>query len=256
MAKYSIVVPFHNEEENVTVFYARLKQVMEQVGDSFELVLVDDGSSDRTYKLLEEIAAVDSRVLVVKLRRNFGQTSALAAGFDHASGEFILAMDGDLQHDPNDIPAFLEKLEEGYDVVSGWRKERIDNFILRRIPSRCANWLMARLSGVDIHDFGTTFKAYRREVIQNIPLYGEMHRFIPALASWYGASICEIPITQRESRARQEPLRHRPHLPRLLRPADHSLPAQVHEPPAALFRRLRRAGHAGRQRHGRRSCWA
>ncbi len=150
--------------------------------------------TDRTYKLLEEIAAVDSRVLVVKLRRNFGQTSALAAGFDHASGEFILAMDGDLQHDPNDIPAFLEKLDEGYDVVSGWRKDRIDNFFLRRIPSRCANWIMARLSGVPIHDFGTTFKAYRREVIQNIPLYGEMHRFIPALASWYGASICEIPI--------------------------------------------------------------
>ena len=194
MAKYSIVVPFHNEEENVTVLYARLKQVMEQVGESFELVLVDDGSNDRTYKLLEEIAAVDSRVLVVKLRRNFGQTSALAAGFDHASGEFILAMDGDLQHDPNDIPAFLEKLDEGYDVVSGWRKERIDNFLMRRIPSRCANWLMARLSGVEIHDFGTTFKAYRREVIQNVPLYGEMHRFIPALASWYGASICEIPI--------------------------------------------------------------
>ena len=194
MAKYSIVVPFHNEEENVTVLYARLKQVMEQVGESFELVLVDDGSNDRTYKLLEEIAAVDSRVLVVKLRRNFGQTSALAAGFDHASGEFILAMDGDLQHDPNDIPNFLEKLDEGYDVVSGWRKERIDNFVLRRIPSRCANWMMAKLSGVDIHDFGTTFKAYRREIIHNIPLYGEMHRFIPALASWYGASICEIPI--------------------------------------------------------------
>ncbi|MGD0522429.1 MAG: glycosyltransferase family 2 protein [Terracidiphilus sp.] len=194
MAKYSIVVPFHNEEENVTVLYARLKQVMEQVGESFELVLVEDGSNDRTYKLLEEIAAVDSRVLVVKLRRNFGQTSALAAGFDHATGEFILAMDGDLQHDPNDIPSFLEKLEEGYDVVSGWRKERVDSFLMRRIPSRCANWLMAWLSGVDIHDFGTTFKAYRREVIQNIPLYGEMHRFIPALASWYGASICEIPI--------------------------------------------------------------
>ena len=194
MAKYSIVVPFHNEEENVTILYARLKQVMEQVGDSFELVFVDDGSTDRTYKLLEEIAAVDSRVLIVKLRRNFGQTSALAAGFDHATGEFVLAMDGDLQHDPNDIPAFLEKLDEGYDVVSGWRKVRIDNFFLRRIPSACANWIMARLSGVPIHDFGTTFKAYRREVIQNIPLYGEMHRFIPALASWYGASICEIPI--------------------------------------------------------------
>ena len=194
MPKYSIVVPFHNEEENVTVLYARLKQVMEQVGESFELVLVDDGSNDRTYKLMEEIAAVDSRVLVIKLRRNFGQTSALAAGFDHASGEFILAMDGDLQHDPAEIPSFLEKLDEGYDVVSGWRKERIDNFIMRRIPSRCANWLMAKLSGVDIHDFGTTFKAYRREVIHNIPLYGEMHRFIPALAAWYGASICEIPI--------------------------------------------------------------
>jgi glycosyltransferase involved in cell wall biosynthesis len=194
MAKYSIVVPFHNEEENVTVLYARLKQVMEQVGDSFEMVLVDDGSRDRTYKLLEEIAAVDSRVLVVKLRRNFGQTSALAAGFDHSTGEFILAMDGDLQHDPSDIPAFLEKLDEGYDVVSGWRRVRIDNFILRRVPSACANWIMARVSGVPLHDFGTTFKAYRREVIQNIPLYGELHRFIPALASWYGASICEIPI--------------------------------------------------------------
>ncbi|MGB0065184.1 MAG: glycosyltransferase family 2 protein, partial [Terracidiphilus sp.] len=164
------------------------------VGDSFELVLVDDGSTDRTYKLLEEIAAVDSRVLLIKLRRNFGQTSALAAGFDHATGEFVLAMDGDLQHDPNDIPAFLEKLDEGYDVVSGWRKNRTDNVVMRRIPSACANWIMARLSGVPIHDFGTTFKAYRREVIQNIPLYGEMHRFIPALASWYGATICEIPI--------------------------------------------------------------
>jgi glycosyltransferase involved in cell wall biosynthesis len=119
----------------------------------------------------------------------------LAAGFDHASGEFILAMDGDLQHDPAEIPSFIEKLEEGYDVVSGWRKERVDNLVMRRFPSRCANWMMARLSGVDIHDFGTTFKAYRRDVIKNIPLYGEMHRFIPALASWDGASICEIPIT-------------------------------------------------------------
>jgi glycosyltransferase involved in cell wall biosynthesis len=194
MAKYSVVVPFHNEEDNVTALYDELKAVMEQVGESFELIFVDDGSTDRTYRLLEEITAVDSRVTVVKLRRNFGQTCALAAGFDHAQGEFILAMDGDLQHDPHEIPNFLAKLEEGYDVVSGWRKERIDNFVMRRIPSRCANWLMAKLSGVHIHDFGTTFKAYRREVIHNIPLYGEMHRFIPALASWYGASICEIPI--------------------------------------------------------------
>lgn len=168
---------------------------MEAASDSFELVFVDDGSRDRTYRLLEEIAAVDSRVLVVKLRRNFGQTSALAAGFDHSQGECILAMDGDLQHDPNEIPQFLAKLEEGYDVVSGWRAQRGDNMLLRRIPSRAANWLMAAFSGVNIHDFGTTFKAYRREVIQNIPLYGEMHRFIPALASWYGASICEIPIS-------------------------------------------------------------
>jgi glycosyltransferase involved in cell wall biosynthesis len=193
--KYSIVVPFHNEEDNVTQLYDRVKDVMEHVGESFEMVFVDDGSRDRTYRLLEEIAAVDSRVLLVKLRRNFGQTSALAAGFDHTSGECIIAMDGDLQHDPSEIPSFLSKLEEGYDVVSGWRAQRADNPIMRRFPSRVANWMMARLSGVDIHDFGTTYKAYRREVIQNIPLYGEMHRFIPALASWYGASICEVPIS-------------------------------------------------------------
>lgn len=195
MPKYSIVVPFHNEEQNVTRLYDRVKDTMESVGESFELVFVDDGSRDRTYRLLEEIAAVDSRVLLIKLRRNFGQTSALAAGFDHATGEFILAMDGDLQHNPSEIPIFMAKLEEGYDVVSGWRAQRADNVMLRQIPSRIANRLMRKLSGVDIHDFGTTFKAYRREVIQNVPLYGEMHRFIPALASWYGATICEVPIS-------------------------------------------------------------
>jgi glycosyltransferase involved in cell wall biosynthesis len=194
MRKYSIVVPLHNEQENVTDLYDRLKHVMEVHGESFEIVLVDDGSRDRTFNLLREIAAVDSRVTVVKLRRNFGQTSALAAGFDHSRGEYIIAMDGDLQHDPADIPLFLEKITEGYDIVSGWRKHRIDNFWLRRIPSRCANWAMAKLSGVNIHDFGTTFKAYRREVLEQVPLYGELHRFIPALASWYGASICEVPI--------------------------------------------------------------
>src|SRR5690349_21973460 len=194
MPKYSIVVPLHNEQENVTDLYDRLKAVMEANSESFEIVLVDDGSTDRTFYMLREIAAVDSRVTVVKLRRNFGQTSALAAGFDHTRGEYIIAMDGDLQHDPADIPMFLEKVAEGYDIVSGWRKNRIDNFWMRRIPSRIANWLMAKLSGVDIHDFGTTFKAYRRDLLQQVPLYGELHRFIPALASWHGARICEIPI--------------------------------------------------------------
>jgi glycosyltransferase involved in cell wall biosynthesis len=193
--KYSIVVPFHNEQESVTELYDRLKAVMEQVGESFELVFVDDGSRDSTFTLLGEIAAVDSRVVVVKLRRNFGQTSALAAGFDHAKGEFIIAMDGDLQHDPAEIPKFVEKLNQGYDIVSGWREKRIDNLWLRRIPSRCANWVMSKLSGVPLHDFGTTYKAYTRELIDDIPLYGEgLHRFIPALASWYGARICEVPI--------------------------------------------------------------
>src|SRR5271170_4157640 len=194
MPKYSIVIPLHNEQENVTDLYDRLKAVMEMHGETFEIVLVDDGSRDRTFHLLREIAAVDSRVTVVRLRRNFGQTSALAAGFDHARGEYIIAMDGDLQHDPADIPLFLEKIAEGYDIVSGWRKVRIDNLWMRRIPSRCANWLMAKLSGVEIHDFGTTFKAYRRSILEQVPLYGELHRFIPALASAYGASICEVPI--------------------------------------------------------------
>ena len=194
MPKYSIVVPLHNEQENVTDLYDRLKAVMEASGETFEMVLVDDGSTDATFPTLREIAAVDSRVTVVKLRRNFGQTAGLAAGFDHARGEYIIAMDGDLQHDPADIPMFLEKIAEGYDIVSGWRKQRIDNFWLRRLPSRIANWSVAKLSGVDIHDFGTTFKAYRREILEQVPLYGELHRFIPALASWHGASIIEVPI--------------------------------------------------------------
>src|SRR5437868_13842161 len=194
MPKYSIVIPLHNEQENVTDLYDRLKAVMESAGESFEIVFVDDGSGDDTFHLLRQIAAVDSRVTVVRLRRNFGQTSALAAGFDHARGEYIIAMDGDLQHDPADIAILLEKISEGFDIVSGWRKNRIDNFWLRRIPSRCANWVMAKLSGVDIHDFGTTFKAYRREILEQVPLYGELHRFIPALASWHGASICEVAI--------------------------------------------------------------
>ena len=187
-------MPFNNEEANVTDLYDRLKAVMETVAEPFELVFVDDGSTDRTFYFLREIAAVDSRVVVIKLGRKFGQTSALAAGFDHARGEYLIAMDGDLQHDPADIPRFVEKIREGFDIVSGWRKRRIDNLWLRRVPSLCANWFMAKLSGVDIHDFGTTFKAYRRELIHQVPLYGELHRFIPALASFYGARIVEVPI--------------------------------------------------------------
>jgi glycosyltransferase involved in cell wall biosynthesis len=194
MRPVSVVVPFFNEESNVTELYGRLHSVMEEVRSDYQFVFVDDGSKDRTNKILKEIAFVDHRVTIVKLRRNFGQTAALAAGFAHATGEYIIAMDGDLQHDPAEIPSFLHGLEEGYDIVSGWRVQRVDNLWLRRIPSRCANWLMAKLSGVDIHDFGTTFKAYRREILRELSLYGEMHRFIPALASAHGASICEIPI--------------------------------------------------------------
>jgi glycosyltransferase involved in cell wall biosynthesis len=193
-ATVSIVVPFHNEESNVIELYDRLQNVMEELGCDYQFVFVDDGSTDLTYKLLKEVALIDPRVTVVRLRRNFGQTPALAAGFAHSTGEYVIAMDGDLQHDPAEIPVFLEKIEEGYDIVSGWRSHRIDNLLLRKIPSRCANWLMAKLSGVDIHDFGTTFKAYRGDLLRQLPLYGEMHRFIPAIASAYGASICEIPI--------------------------------------------------------------
>jgi glycosyltransferase involved in cell wall biosynthesis len=198
MLKYSIVVPFHNEEESVTLLYDRLKAVLEHTGESFELVFVDDGSTDTTFRQLDEIAKVDSRVTVIKLRRNFGQTPALVAGFDHAKGEYIIAMDGDLQDDPADIPLFVAKIAEGYDIVSGWRRQRKGNLLLRRVPSRIANWLMARLSGVDLHDFGATFKAYRRELIREVPLYGELHRFIPALASGLGASICEVEIRNRD----------------------------------------------------------
>lgn len=190
---YSIVVPFHNEEENLPELYRRLTQVMEQIDEDYELVFVDDGSTDRTHQILRDICALDPRVVGVRLRRNFGQTPALAAGFDRAMGEIVIAMDGDLQHQPEDIPRFLSKLNEGYDIVSGWRQNRQDGF-LRTFPSKVANQLMAKASGVAIHDFGTTFKAYRREVLERIPIYGQMHRFIPAMASIEGALVAEIPI--------------------------------------------------------------
>jgi glycosyltransferase involved in cell wall biosynthesis len=168
---------------------------MQDLGEPYEIVLVDDGSSDDTPGALHAISETDSCVRVVTLRRNFGQTPALQAGFDAACGDIIISMDGDLQHDPEEIPAFVEKLEEGYDIVSGWRAQRRDGWLLRRLPSRIANWLMAKISRVPLHDFGTTFKAYRRETVKSLRLYGELHRFVPALAAWYGARITEIPIS-------------------------------------------------------------
>jgi len=192
--RYSIVVPFFNEQENVPPLYMKLTEVMDSIGEPYELVFVDDGSRDDTFRVLSDIYEHDRRVNLIRLRRNFGQTPALKAGFDFARGSVVISMDGDLQHDPDEIPRFLEKIEEGYDLVSGWRYARRDHWLMRQIPSRAANWMMAKLSGVELHDFGTTFKAYRREIIQEIQLYGELHRFIPALASTTGARIAEVPI--------------------------------------------------------------
>ena len=192
--QYSIVIPLFNEETNLRPLYMKVVEIMNSLGSPYQVIFVDDGSSDGTYALLREICANDSRVVAVRLRRNFGQTTALQAGFDNAEGRVIISLDGDLQHDPAEIPQFIAKINEGYDLVSGWRAKRVDTWLTRRLPSRIANWVMAKLSGVDIHDFGTTFKAYRREVLQHMRLYGEHHRFIPALASSSGARIAEIPI--------------------------------------------------------------
>jgi glycosyltransferase involved in cell wall biosynthesis len=195
--RYSIVVPFYNEQENIPLLYVKISEVMDALGVLYELVFVDDGSCDGSYKTLLDIYENDQRVHVIRLRRNFGQTAALKAGFDFARGDIIISMDGDLQHDPGEIPAFVEKMKEGYDIVSGWRVERRDALLTRRVPSGVANWIMAKISGVALHDFGTTFKAYRREILDEVHLYGELHRFIPALASWIGAKTAEIPISNR-----------------------------------------------------------
>lgn len=190
----SVVVPIHNEEPAILPLYDRLTAVLEDIGRSYEIIFIDDASTDRSFDLLANLVETDARLKVIRLRRNFGQTAALAAGFDEASGGVIISLDGDLQHEPEDIPALLEKIDQGYDLASGWRKHRIDNAVTRKIPSRIANWLMKKASGVDLHDFGTTFKAYRAEILKDINLYGELHRFIPALASFYGARIVEVPI--------------------------------------------------------------
>lgn len=201
LIEFSIVVPFYNEQENIPPLYMKLTEVMDGIGEPYELVFVDDGSKDDTFKVLSDIYEHDRRVNVVRLRRNFGQTAALKAGFDFARGEVIISMDGDLQDDPDEIPRFLEKIEEGYDLVSGWRHQRKGHWLMRQIPSRTANWMMARVSGIELHDFGTTYKAYRREIIQEIQLYGELHRFIPALASSSGAKIAEVPIVTMERKS-------------------------------------------------------
>jgi len=190
----SIVIPVHNEERSILPLYDRLTIVLESLHRPYEILFIDDASTDRSFELLANLVETDSRLKVIRLRRNFGQTAALAAGFHEAKGKVIIAMDGDLQHVPEDIPALLAKIDEGYDIASGWRKERVDNPITRKLPSRVANWLMARASGLDLRDFGTTFKAYRAEVLEDVHLYGEMHRFIPALASFYGARVAEVPI--------------------------------------------------------------
>lgn len=190
-----MVIPLLNEAGSVRELHRRLSEIMTGHYDPVEFIFVDDHSTDATPEILAELTDLDPRVIVLRLKRNYGQTIALAAGFDHAAGEIVLSMDGDLQHDPSDIPRLIETLEStDADIVSGWRQKRVDNLLLRRIPSRVANWLMAKLSGVKIHDFGTTFKVYRRETIKDVRLYGELHRFIPALASLNGAKVLEVPI--------------------------------------------------------------
>jgi len=192
--KYSIVVPVFDEQENVSPLYVKITEVMDALAEPYEIVFVDDGSHDQSFRVLSEIYETDRRVNVIRLRRNFGQTPALKAGFDFARGEIVITLDADLQNDPEDIPRLLAKLDEGYDIVSGWRKDRKEPWLTRRLPSIIANWIIARLTRIPLHDFGATIKAYRRDVIQDLPLYGELHRFIPALASWSGARIAEIVV--------------------------------------------------------------
>jgi glycosyltransferase involved in cell wall biosynthesis len=190
----SVFLPVYNEEPNLRPLHAKLDAALQSLGRSAEIVYVDDGSNDGSLSILREIAATDSRVRVVALRRNYGQTAAMAAGIDAARGKVLIPMDADLQNDPADIERLLDKLDEGYDVVSGWRKNRKDKLVTRKIPSMLANRLISWIGGVPLHDYGCSLKAYRRESLQDVRLYGEMHRFIPIYASWAGARVTEIPV--------------------------------------------------------------
>ena len=195
----SIVIPVFNEEENVPLLAEEIRRALDPQEVAYEVVAVDDGSTDGTWARLESVRAQDPRWILVGLRRNFGQTAAMSAGFDHARGDVIVTLDGDLQNDPADIPRLLA-LAKDHDVVSGWRKVRQDPFVSRRLPSMLANWLISRVTGVRLHDYGCTLKAYRREVVEHLHLYGEMHRFIPAIASWMGISLAEVETHHRPRR--------------------------------------------------------
>jgi glycosyltransferase involved in cell wall biosynthesis len=190
----SIVIPILNEEESIGPLYENIVKATEPMGLSTEIIFVNDGSQDRSFEIMRGLHRKDPRVKVIDFRRNFGQTAAMAAGFDCAKGKLIVSMDGDLQNDAMDIPKLLDKLEEGYDLVNGWRQNRKETLLKRRLPSWMANWLIGRITGVKLHDYGCTLKAYHSEIIKEIGLYGEMHRFIPALASWMGARIAEVPV--------------------------------------------------------------
>lgn len=194
-AALSVILPVYNEAPNLEQLNLKLTDALERLARSYEVIYVDDGSTDRSLALLREIAARDFRVRVISLRRNYGQTAAMSAGIDHSRGQILIPMDADLQNDPADIGRLLEKLEEGYDVVSGWRKDRKDAWLTRQLPSRLANRLASRLSGVELHDYGCSLKAYRRDALTGVKLYGEMHRFIPIYAGRAGARVTEIPVT-------------------------------------------------------------
>jgi len=195
--RVSIVIPLYNEAPNVDRLYGELRDFAAEEERIAELIFVDDGSTDGTCERLAAACKDDPRATVIRLRRNFGQTAALSAGFDVATGDVICPMDGDLQNDPRDIPALLAKIDEGYDVVGGWRKKRMDPWLTRRVPSWVANQLISKITGVKLHDYGCSLKAYRREVLAGVKLYGEMHRFIPSLASWMGVRVTEIPVNHR-----------------------------------------------------------